>query len=223
LTLTTARYYTPYGRSLQRDYSNGSLYDYYVRHDPEEDAQQHSTSQPSQPASSATPPVVHTPTGPAVKTAAGRIFYGGGGITPDIDIRPVPVTPARSKIIEAAFYFTRELTAGVVPGLETYRVEKNDFVRIPRATDYPINERVLEAFRNFLKKDPANGLPASELDAELDFVKLRLREEILSAAFSAEAGSRVLLESDPQTLRALEALPDAKRLAESVRNGESRG
>src|SRR5688572_25486667 len=28
LTLTTARYYTPYGRSLQRDYSNGSLYDY---------------------------------------------------------------------------------------------------------------------------------------------------------------------------------------------------
>src|ERR1700755_3398050 len=34
LTLTTARYYTPYGRSLQRDYSNGSLYDYYTRHDP---------------------------------------------------------------------------------------------------------------------------------------------------------------------------------------------
>jgi carboxyl-terminal processing protease len=222
LTLTTARYYTPYGRSLQRDYSNGSLYDYYVRHDPEEDVQQHSTSQPSQPASSPTPPVQHTPTGPAVKTAAGRIFYGGGGITPDIDIKPVPVTPARSRIIEAAFYFTRELTAGVVPGLETYHVEKNDFVRIPRATDYPISERVLEAFRNFLKKDPANGLPASELDAELDFVKLRLREEILSAAFSADAGSRVLLESDPQTLRALEALPDAKRLAESVRNGESR-
>src|SRR6185436_4452847 len=36
LTLTTARYYTPYGRSLQRDYSNGSLYDYYTRHEDEE-------------------------------------------------------------------------------------------------------------------------------------------------------------------------------------------
>ncbi|HEY9405305.1 MAG TPA: S41 family peptidase, partial [Pyrinomonadaceae bacterium] len=33
LTLTTQKYYTPYGRSIQRDYSNGSLYDYYVRHD----------------------------------------------------------------------------------------------------------------------------------------------------------------------------------------------
>ena len=30
LTLTTARYYTPFGRSLQRDYSSGSIYDYYT-------------------------------------------------------------------------------------------------------------------------------------------------------------------------------------------------
>ena len=30
MTLTTARYYTPFGRSLQRDYSSGSIYDYYT-------------------------------------------------------------------------------------------------------------------------------------------------------------------------------------------------
>lgn len=220
LTLTTARYYTPYGRSLQRDYSNGSLYDYYVRHDPEPAPQQHRSTQPSQPASSATPPP-RPPTGPAFRTAAGRVFYGGGGITPDIDIKPIATTPGRSRIVEAAFYFTRELAAGIVPGLEAYRVEKNEFGRSPRATDFPINDRVLEAFRNFVKKDPTTGLQSAEIDAELDFVKLRLREEIISAAFSSDAGSRVLLESDPQTLRALEALPDAKRLAESVRNGES--
>jgi len=221
LTLTTARYYTPYGRSLQRDYSNGSLYDYYVRHDPDEAPQQHSSSQPTQPANSATPRA-RTPTGPAVRTAAGRIFYGGGGITPDIDVKPFPGTPTRTRIAEAAFYFTREMAAGIVPGLESYRVEKNEFDRSPRATDFPINDRVLEAFRNFVKKDPTTRLQPAEIDAELDFVKLRLREEIVTAAFSSDAGSRVLLESDPQTLRALEALPDAKRLAESVRNGESR-
>jgi len=39
------------------------------------------------------------------------------------------------------------------------------------------------------------------------------------AAFGADAGQRVLLESDPQALRAIGVLPDAKRLAESVRNG----
>ena len=40
LTLTTARYYTPYGRSLQRDYSSGSIYDYYTRHEPAENQNQ---------------------------------------------------------------------------------------------------------------------------------------------------------------------------------------
>src|SRR6266852_5698636 len=44
LTLTTARYYTPYGRSLQRDYSSGSLYDYYTRHDAEDSKQQQSSN-----------------------------------------------------------------------------------------------------------------------------------------------------------------------------------
>jgi hypothetical protein len=50
-----------------------------------------------------------------------------------------------------------------------------------------------------------------------------LRKEILSAAYGDDSGSRVLLDSDPQVLRAIEALPDAKRLAESVRNSASQG
>ena len=58
-----------------------------------------------------------------------------------------------------------------------------------------------------------------QIDADLDFVKLRLRYEIVTAAFGGDAGQRVLLESDPQALRAINVLPDAKRLAESVRNG----
>src|SRR6266850_1393946 len=47
LTLTTARYYTPYGRSLQRDYSSGSLYDYYVRHEQNDNQQPIQPGQPS--------------------------------------------------------------------------------------------------------------------------------------------------------------------------------
>jgi hypothetical protein len=57
----------------------------------------------------------------------------------------------------------------------------------------------------------------------MDFVRLRIREEVVTAAFASDAGARVLLDSDPQVLRALEALPEAKRLAESVRNLPGRG
>lgn len=215
LTLTTARYYTPYGRSLQRDYSSGSLYDYYVRHDQPENQQ---TIQPGQPSPAETG-VPRNTNAPAFRTAAGRVFYGGGGITPDIEARPLTATPVRARINEAAFYFTRELAAGSVAGLENYRIEKTLFDRDPRSSDFPITDRVVEAFRNFLRKDPSRHLSDAQIDSELDYAKLRLRVEIITAAFGADEGQRVLLESDPQALRALGVLPEAKRLAESVRNG----
>src|SRR3989454_2096171 len=156
---------------------------------------------------------------PAFRTAAGRVFYGGGGIPPDIEARPLTATPARGRILEAAFYFTRELTAGTISGLEPYRVDKVEYGHDPKPADYPITDRVLDAFRNYLRKDASRHLQVAQIDADLDFVKLRLREEIITAAFGADAGQRVLLESDPQALRAIGVLPDARRLAESVRNG----
>jgi carboxyl-terminal processing protease len=227
LTLTTARYYTPYGRSLQRDYSSGSLYDYYTRHD-EEATKPVPSGSPSSPSIrnidsplAQASPTPHPQSGPAVKTAAGRVFYGGGGITPDIDVKPLTFSPVRNRIAEAAFQFTRQLAAGLVPGLEAYKVEKVQYGRSPKAGDYPINDRIVEAFRNFVRTDTESQLTPAQLDEEIDFVKLRLREEIVTAAFSNDAGARVLLDSDPQVLRAVEALPDAKRLAESLRTGAS--
>lgn len=222
LTLTTARYYTPYGRSLQRDYSNGSLYDYYTRHDPAD------TPPPPGPRNIDSPltlasPTPHPRTGPGVQTAVGRVFYGGGGITPDIEIKEPPTTPLRLRIAEAAFHFTRHLAAGVVPGLESYKVEKVQYGKNPRPTDFQITDRVLEAFRNFVRTHPENQLQPAQIDEELEFAKLRLRQEIITAAFSNDAGARVLLENDAQVLRALEALPDAKRLADSTANSVWQG
>ncbi|HEV2883255.1 MAG TPA: S41 family peptidase [Pyrinomonadaceae bacterium] len=226
LTLTTARYYTPYGRSLQRDYSSGSLYDYYTRHEEEPETKPATSASPSirkvdSPLAQVSP-TPHPPSGPPVKTAAGRVFYGGGGITPDIDVKPLTFTPVRNRIAEAAFQFTRQVAAGLVPGLEGYKVEKVQYGRNPKPADFPISDRFVEAFRAFVRTDTQSQLSIAQLDEDLDFVKLRLREEIITAAFSNDAGARVLLDSDPQVLRALEALPDAKRLAESVRIGSSR-
>jgi carboxyl-terminal processing protease len=63
LALTTARYYTPSGRSIQRDYQHG-LDDYY---NPEEEGAE----------------AAKEPKGPEFKTDLGRTVYGGGGISPD--------------------------------------------------------------------------------------------------------------------------------------------
>src|SRR5207237_8930931 len=108
LTLTTARYYTPYGRSLQRDYSSGSLYDYYVRHDENESQQ---PIQPGQPSPNETVPSRGS-SAPAFRTAAGRVFYGGGGMTPDIEALALTGNAVRGRVVEAGVFGTRMLAAG---------------------------------------------------------------------------------------------------------------
>lgn len=227
LTLTTQKYFTPYGRSIQRDYSSGSLYDYYVRHDADDEPQPQTPISPTRaqehPADEgprAAPPPEAKPAGPPVTTAAGRVFYGGHGITPDIEVKPLDLTrPARARIFDAAFFFTRELSAGQIDGLENYGVERVQYGQQPRASDFPVSDRVLEAFRAYVRKESARlGLNAAQVEADLDFARLRLRDEIITAAYGQEAGQRTLLDSDPQLLRALEAFPDARRLAEMARN-----
>jgi carboxyl-terminal processing protease len=111
----------------------------------------------------------------------------------------------------------------VLPGLESYKVEKVQYGKNARPTDFPITDRLLEAFRQFVRNQPDLQVTPAQVDEELEYSKLRLRQEIITAAFSNDAGARILLDSDTQVLKALDALPDAKRLAESISNGTWHG
>ncbi|MGB8508019.1 MAG: hypothetical protein WCD76_06430, partial [Pyrinomonadaceae bacterium] len=165
-----------------------------------------------------------TPSGPPVKTAGGRVYYGGGGITPDYEVKPLDVaTPERARIFEASFYFVRQLVGGQIAGLENYKLADAPtlFGRYPRATELPVTDRVLEAFRDFVKRDSEDNLSVAKVDADLDYVKTRLRDDLVTAAYGSDAGARFLLESDPQLLRALELLPESKTLAANASRGGS--
>ena len=201
LTLTTARYYTPFGRSLQRDYSSGSIYDYYTNHS-------ESTDENAAP----TPDAKPKPAGSPVKTAGGRVFYGGRGIEPDLKAPALAFTPLRARVNEAAFFFVRQLAAGQIKGFESYKVEKQNYNPTVQASDFQINDKLLEAFRSFVLKDKVYGLSAENIGSQIDYVKSRLREEIATANFSSEAGQQVLLETDPQLLKAIDAIPEARKL-----------
>jgi carboxyl-terminal processing protease len=82
LALTTARYYTPSGRLIQRDYDKVSLYDYYYR--PEDS------------------PTPHTD---VRLTDGGREVYGGGGITPDIKYEEPKPTPIQEALAQHNAFF----------------------------------------------------------------------------------------------------------------------
>ena len=67
-----------------------------------------------------------------------------------------------------------------------------------------------------VKRDPEAGLTPAQLAREDEYVRMRIRENLINAAYGGDAATRFLLESDPQLLRSLELFPEAKALAENV-------
>ena len=87
LALTTAKYYTPSGRLIQRDYNGVSLYDYYYN---------------SRDNGDGTPPV---PSREVKMTDSGRTVYGGGGINPDVVIAPIKSNKFQDMLLQKYAFF----------------------------------------------------------------------------------------------------------------------
>ena len=179
LALTTAKYYTPSGRLIQRDYNGVSLYDYY--YDRESDTNNANRE---------------------VKlTDSGRTVYGGGGITPDVKI-PTPKGNAfQDTLLQhyAFFNFAKHYTINHHP-----------------TKSFAVDEQVMQEFRRFLddKKIPYTE---ADLAANNDWVRSNIKSEIFIDAFGQESGLQVRAEADPEVIKALDLLPQAKQLADNAR------
>ena len=88
LALTTAKYYTPSGRLIQREYTGVSLYDYYYNNRDDH--------------SDGTPP---TPSREVKMTDSGRTVYGGGGINPDIVIPSLKGNKFQDTLLQKYAFF----------------------------------------------------------------------------------------------------------------------
>jgi carboxyl-terminal processing protease len=141
------------------------------------------------------------------------VLYGGRGIEPDIVVPQTPGSAARGRISEAAFFFVRQLVAGKVAGFENFKVEKQNFKDTLAPNEFAVSDKLLDAFRSFAAADPKLGLSSDNVNSQVEWAKMRLREEIATANYSNEAGVQVLLEADPQVLKAIDAMPQATELA----------
>jgi carboxyl-terminal processing protease len=179
LALTTAKYYTPSGRLIQRDYSNVSLYDYYFDRDG-----------------------INDTSNKEVKlTDSGRTVYGGGGITPDVKIDPVKSTPFQDTLLQhyAFFNFGKHYSIN-------HKITKS----------FEVDDSVMQEFRKSLDADK---VPYTEADLvqNNDWVRSNIKSELFVDAFGQEEGLKVKAETDPEVLKGLTLLPQAKQLAENAR------
>jgi len=204
LTLTTAKYYTPSGRSIQRAYSGVGFYDYYfARYRLEGDR---SAAHGARLTATHNEETVYTPTG--------RRLLSGGGVEPDIYVK---AQEENLTLRDACFEFARRLVAGSIAGLEQYRVTAVEQGHQWRSGDLQITEPVITAFRAFLREASEVRVSDSQVAENNDYIRRRIRAEVITAAYGTEVAEQFLMESDLQALRAIEALPQAKHLSDLAR------
>jgi carboxyl-terminal processing protease len=197
LTLTAARYYTPSGRSIQRDYSRMNIYDYFS----------HKSLPPEQGANAV-----------AMRTVTGRKVFGGDGITPDEIVKTPELTRREAALLDPIFFFSREVVSGRVAGFESYKVSgRLQYGQRIDAGNSPVTNELLAAFNRYVEKNKSWNIPGWEAGTENVFIKTRLRYALVMADFGAISANQVLIEEDPQVAKAVEALPRAQQLALSAR------
>jgi carboxyl-terminal processing protease len=204
LTLTTAKYYTPSGRLIQRDYSNGGFYDYYTRGGTIALEQKEEAAKP---------------VGPESKTDTGRSVYGGGGIQPDEAIKARTIQPSQARLRNPIFAFTRELVNGRIAGFDNYKVQRGiDFEKRLEPSEYKITDELFKAFKEFVTKNPDWKTTAQQLDRSRSFIELEMRYNIVTAAYGRVTADQVLVGDDPQVAKAIDVMPKARELAMAALN-----
>jgi carboxyl-terminal processing protease len=185
LALTTAKYYTPSGRLIQRDYEGLSLYDYYYNRDAENNINNPNAAKEQK---------------EVRVTDSGRTVYGGGGITPDEKIANPKVNKYEIRMLQnyAFFNFAKHYLTGK-------HIDKN----------FEANDEVVQEFRKFLESQKIEYNEA-ELQENIDWTKAQLKSEIFIGEFGQEEGLKVRAYTDPQVVKALEFLPQAKELADNA-------
>lgn len=199
VALTVAKYLTPSGRSIQRDYSH--IDDYLLsKRAPDESRE-------------------------VFYTDGGRKVLGQGGITPDYAVNSYikPFT-GRLRLAGAFFAYARRLVQH-----QTDLGRKFVFPQDPPAAGgaasgkiqigetFVVTDEVVADFREFLAAAKAEYAFADDdkafADAEAE-IRRELEWQIAGAIWGIDEGTRVSRLSDPAVQKAIEVMPEAARLLE---------
>ncbi len=198
LGLTSAQYFTPSGRRLQRDYESGDFLAYYQGRG-ERDSNDEA--------------------GTVVKTGIGRELFGGGGIAPD-RLAPTPELPTAVLELEQQGAFFRFATRfvpkdgrGAVDGAG----ERPDELRARgehiRAVDrsFRVGPETRAEFLEFLREERISH-DREALAEHGERIALRIESEVFSLLWGPGAARRAVIDRDPQVRAGLEVLPEAELL-----------
>lgn len=189
LLLTIARYYTPSGRGIQRDYSKFEAQGEYQEDAFKEDVPSDSV----------------LATRPKFKTTNGRTVYGGGGIYPDVVVKDPPLlTRPQVQVIQSrgAFEFATHWLAKK-PGA-TWTAESF-------GKSFSLSDAEWTDLRNTFENKKVT-FSDSVWTADRPFLLRQVRVELASATLGQLERYKIAVEDDAQLNAALDLFPKAQRL-----------
>ena len=200
--LTTARYYTPSGRLIQRPYGEDKLkyqMEAFERSETEGENITHSAEKDS--------------SRPLFKTMGGRVVYGGGGITPDYIVKSERLNEytvqLRSKLVFLQFaekYLTRH-------GAEIKAKYAKDPLAFSRGFEMtPAMLEELLAVATEKKVEFKKEL----YEKDLRFIKAFAKAYIARSLWGNEGSSRVMLMEDVQFKKAESLFPEAEKISKNL-------
>jgi carboxyl-terminal processing protease len=200
--ITTARYYTPSGRLIQRPWDVG--FDEYLTYTwREQDANKIHKSDDLK------------------YTDAGRKVYSGGGIEPDrrYDGPLDGFNPSR---------FGRTIAARNLFDTYAQQFTRKGDTRVTRrgaeprelTPDFEVNDEMLAEFKKLVQQSP---IPFDEAawTSDLEFIKAMIRREIDIDLFGVAVAYKNLARRDPQLQFALTLFPEAQQLLNMSRQNNS--
>jgi len=174
LALTTAQYFTPSGRSIQRPIPGTSL----AAMDPSR------TGQTS-----------------GFRTDNGRGLAAGGGVTPDAIIPARPIDPWLAFLDQRGAF---------TDFASDYRSTHG---QIPRS--FQPDASTLADFHDFLQRSGVLT-PEEYWQRDQDYLKLRIRTELINLVYGLQVGDQVAIEGDPQVQSAADLFPRIRELLKSA-------
>ena len=196
IKLTTAKYYTPSGRSIHKDH-NEAL----------QEAQPGMTA-----AERDTDGRAGTETAdvkadkPVFYTSSGRIVYGGGGITPDLEFEPQHYTDLERELERKYMAFT-------------FAVEVLDPTRVTES--FRTDDETLRQFYAFLDERGFEYKKEDLTEENVEYIRTMIAREVLNHKYGREAMYRVLLEADPEFQEVLSIVKEAPTLDAMFAYGEA--
>jgi carboxyl-terminal processing protease len=200
LRLTIARYYTPSGRLIQRDYEGKDKEEYqkeaFARQEKEGENIEHKAEGDS------SRPVFHT--------HAGRVVYGGGGITPDYVVKDAQLTALTQGILRRGLFeqfVTAHLDGKGLPIRSEYSKNWKKF-----RDSFVISDDILTGFRTYLQSHETK-IDEKEFEKDVLFVKTRLKATFARNFWGNEGWYPLMLQVDAQYQKALSLFPEAEKIA----------